>query len=189
VDSLYASRIVLESFGQALTNPRQTRAEVAKIHQTLKHMNAHDWIGDRAAWEVHHNAFHGLLVMHVGTVLGPMMAETIANFQLRAERYRRLYVSTDPNASAIAAADHARIVDAVARRETDVAVAALADHLSRTALRLLARKAENFEPKAVENALTLVTSSSGRDVERMSLIAHADQLTAVERAGSLPLKP
>jgi DNA-binding GntR family transcriptional regulator len=173
IDSLYAARIVLEAFGLLLTVPRLTPGEVTQIQQTLKHMNAHDWIGDRAAWEEHHNAFHGLLVMHVGTVLGSTMSEMIANFQFRAERHRRLYVSSDPRASAIAAEDHARIVEAIVRRDAGAAVRSLSEHLSRTALRLLAVRAPEFDAKAVRNALRLVAEAGSGDAAALLLAANS----------------
>jgi DNA-binding GntR family transcriptional regulator len=177
IDSLYAARIVLEAFGLLLTIPRLTAAETTRIQQTLKYMNAHNWIGDRSAWEEHHNAFHGLLVMHVGTVLGSTMSDMIANFQLRAERHRRLYVNSDPRASAIAAEDHARIVDAIVRRDAGTAVRSLSEHLARTALRVLAVRAPDFDAHAVRNALRLVTESGSGDAAALLLAANAMSLT------------
>lgn len=188
LDSLYGSRIVLESFGLALTIPRLTESEVRQIQQTLKHMNAHNWIGDRAGWEVLHNTFHRQLLMHVGTVLGTTLADTIGNFQLRAERYRRLYVSLDASASAMAAQDHARIAEAVAERDTDAAVRALAEHLSRTALWVVERRAEGFEAKAVKNALALVARSDVGDLARMQIAAASEFLPTAEQPLSVPLK-
>lgn len=161
IDSLYAARIMLETLGLGLTVPRLTQDEITTIQQTLKYMNGHSWAGERVAWEEQHNAFHGLLVMHIETVLGPMLAETVANLQLRAERYRRLYVNSDPRAATIAAQDHARIVDAITARDAPGAIKALTEHLGRTALRLLARRAPGYEAKALRNATELVRSGDG----------------------------
>lgn len=189
IDSLYAARITLEALGLSLTIPRLSKEDNGRIQQTLKHMNAHSWTGDRAAWEVQHNAFHGFLVMHVGSVLGSTMLDTITNFQLRAERYRRLYVKSDPKASATAAEDHARIVDAVVGKRSEQAIMALADHLARTAQRLLALYAPDFEPKAVHNALTLVARDGVSGPSALLLATHGDVLAAVDQKANPVLKP
>ena len=190
IDYLYAARIVLEALGMSLTIPRLTKDETSRIQQTLKHMNAHNWTGDRPAWEVQHNAFHGLLVMHIGTVLGGTMLDTVTNFQLRAERYRRLHVSDDPKASAVAAQDHARIVDAVVAKDTETAVLALATHLARTAKRVLARHAPAFKPAAVDNAMTLVASSTAaKNPLALLLGRHELPLADVQPGGNSTLEP
>jgi DNA-binding GntR family transcriptional regulator len=159
IDSLYAERILLEAFGIMITVPRLSDAETARIQSTLKHMNAHNWVGDRSAWEVQHAAFHGLLVMHVRTVFGPMLADSIANLQLRAERYRRSYVNNDPHASETAARDHARIVEAIVRKDVAGAVDELSQHLARTAFNVLAHLSPDFEPRAVRNSLLVANKA------------------------------
>jgi DNA-binding GntR family transcriptional regulator len=164
IDSLYAERILLEAFGLMITVPRLDEAETARIQSTLKHMNAHNWVGDRAAWELQHNAFHGLLVMHVRTAFGPMLADSIANLQLRAERYRRSYVNTDPHASETAAKDHVRIVAAIARKDVAAAVEELSHHFARTAFNVLAHLSPDFEPQAVKNALSVANKLPSAEI-------------------------
>jgi DNA-binding GntR family transcriptional regulator len=191
LDSLYAARILLESFGLSITVPLLKKEEIRRIRQTLKYMGAHDWTGDRAAWELQHNAFHGLLVMHVKTVLGTTMSDTIADFQLRAERYRRLYVRTDPNGSAVAAQDHARIVKAIAKREVDQAVFHLSHHLARTAFVVLATYAPDFEATATRNALRLVSAGDADAASAYSFAMAFDsgRLPALSNAPIHPIDP
>jgi DNA-binding GntR family transcriptional regulator len=183
IDSLYATRILLECFGLAMTMPRLSAGDIDRIEQALNHMNAHAWIGDRQAWEVHHSNFHGLLVMHASAVAGPVLTELIANFQLRAERYRRLYVNRDPKATARAIEDHTRIVSAVSAGSLPDAVRHLAEHYARTALAVLSNLAPDFAPTAVENSLAVVRSH-GFDADHGGLLAAVAKVSAKPKACS-----
>lgn len=155
IDSLYATRILLECFGIAVTVPRLTAPELRTLETALRNMNAHAWIGDRPTWEVYHTDFHSMLVKHADVISGPVLTELIANFQLRCERYRRLYVKSDPKNRQRAIEDHTRIVEAVVEGSVSIAVSRLADHFSHTALAVLRDIAPDVEPVAVRNSLAI----------------------------------
>lgn len=164
IDGLTAARILLESSGLALTIPQMTNEDIERVRHQLRHMNAQLWLNDRAAWEVHHNTFHRMLVMHVDKVAGRVMAETISSFQVRAERFRRYYVSHDSRASTTALDEHTRIVEAVEARDVQGAVRLLAGHYARTAFAVLESVAPDYQPVALRNALAVATGTSLTDV-------------------------
>jgi DNA-binding GntR family transcriptional regulator len=168
IDSLYATRILLECFGVAVTVPRLSASERRTLEAALRNMNAHAWIGDRPTWEVYHTDFHSMLVKHADLISGPVLKELIANFQLRCERYRRLYVKSDPKNRQRAIEDHTRIVEAVVAGSVGAAVTRLADHFSHTAFAVMRDIAPDVEPVAVRNSLAICrTIDAGMDYQDM----------------------
>lgn len=184
VDSLYATRILLECFGLAITIPRLTRDEIAKIREAVAQMSAHVWTGDRQAWEVHHARFHGMLVMHVHVVAGSILADMIANFQLRSERIRRLYVGSDPQATTRALDEHERIAEAVAAKSVAKATRHLAHHYANAALSALQSLAPDYQPTSLLNSLAVVDAGAfeGDYQELLAAIA------GTSRGALLPLR-
>ncbi len=157
VDSLYASRILLEALGLRLTVPHIEQADVQVLKQTLAELNevaAHIELG---AWEEPHCRFHRLLVLHVEDSL----RQRIASLADQCEYYRRLYyrlVSQHyPTRSAEAiAAEHRSIASACTEGKADLAAYLLARHYARTALTVLGQMAPEFDPVAVRMALQIV---------------------------------
>jgi DNA-binding GntR family transcriptional regulator len=183
IDSLYATRILLECFGIAVTVPRLSAAELRTLEAALRNMNAHAWIGDRPTWEVYHTDFHSMLVKHADVITGPVLKELIANFQLRCERYRRLYVKSDPKNRQRAIEDHTRIVEAVVSGSVGAAVTRLADHFSHTALAVLRDIAPDVEPVAVRNSLAICrTIDAGLDYQDMLRIVMGLSLSAGDKS-------
>jgi DNA-binding GntR family transcriptional regulator len=70
-----------------------------------------------------------------------------------AERYLALSQSTYPGRFAGANLEHAAIVDAYREHDAPRAARALAEHLARTALALMAMLAPNYDPVALRAAL------------------------------------
>ena len=117
VDSLYASRILLEALGIRLTIPCMNQEDVLALKQTLVELDevAANKDLDLNAWEVSHRRFHRLLVLHTEDSI----LQRIASLSDQCEYYRRLYyqlVSQHyPTRSAEAiAAEHRSIADAAA---------------------------------------------------------------------------
>jgi len=160
VEELYAVRITNEALAIRLTVPVMTAQDDAILEDGLRQMAHHATERDIDAWEQHHRAFHAHLVHGGGTRLCGMLAE----FSDHAERYRRLYVSSEPRAMSIGAAEHEAIVEACHARDGARAAAELARHLSRTALTSLTQLAPEHEPAMVRGALRAVLGGSASPI-------------------------
>ena len=64
VDSLYASRILLEALSLRLTVPRIGQSDIHAVEHTLAELDEAAAHRDLDAWEEPHRRFHGLLVLH-----------------------------------------------------------------------------------------------------------------------------
>ena len=162
VEELYAVRIANEALGIRLTVAVMTAQDDAILEEGLRQMARHATARDIDAWEQHHRAFHAHLVQGGGPRLCRMMAE----FSDHAERYRRLYMTSEPRAMSIGAAEHEAIVEACHARDAARAGAELARHLSRTALTSLAQIAPEHEPAMVRGALRAVLGDSRPPISR-----------------------
>lgn len=156
VEELYAVRIANEALGIRLSVPLMTAADDARLERSLKEMAGAATTGAIDIWERHHRAFHAQLVCYAGRRLETLLSE----LHEYAERYRRLYVTTEPRAMSIGAAEHEAIVEACHARDADLAGAALARHLSRTALMALLQIAPEHEPAMVRSTLRLVLGNA-----------------------------
>ncbi|GAC1383453.1 MAG: hypothetical protein NVSMB42_00090 [Herpetosiphon sp.] len=164
VDSLYASRILLEALSIRLTVPRIDQANVQALKQTLAELDeaaAHH--KDLDAWEAPHRRFHGLLVIHAAE----SMRQRMASYADRCEYYRRLYyrlVSTQqPTRPAeVIAAEHHSIARACIQGDADLAAYRLTRHYARTALTVLGQMTPEFDPVAVRMALQIVGADTPR---------------------------
>jgi len=158
VDSLYASRILLEALSIRLTVPRINQSDLHALKQTLAELDevaaAHK---DLDAWEEPHRRFHSLLVLHAED----SMRQRIASYANQCEYYRRLYYRLvsmrQPTRSAeVIAAEHRSIANACTQGKADLAAYLLTRHYARTALTVLGQMAPEFEPVAVRMALQIV---------------------------------
>jgi DNA-binding GntR family transcriptional regulator len=157
VDSLYASRILLEALGVRLTVPRIDQADVQALKQTLAELDEAAARKDLDAWEEPHRRFHGLLVIHAED----SMRQRIASYADQCEYYRRLYYRLvsmqQPTRSAEAiAAEHRSIASACTQGKADLAAYLLTRHYARTALTVLGQMTPEFDPVAVRMALQIV---------------------------------
>jgi DNA-binding GntR family transcriptional regulator len=169
VDSLYASRILLEALGIRLTIPSMNPEDVQALEQTLIELDEVAANLDLNAWEVPHRRFHRLLVLHAED----SMLQRIASLSDQCEYYRRLYyqlVSQHyPTRSAEAiAAEHRSIADAYIQRNADLAAYLLARHYARTALTVLGQMAPEFDPIAIRTALQIVGADTPLPEEPLS---------------------
>ena len=155
VEELYAARIANESLAIRLTVPRMTADEDATLVQALRNMADAASGGDVDAWEQHHRDFHTLLVRGGGRRLARLLSELYDY----AERYRRLYITSEPRAMSIGASEHELIVEACQARDASQAGLELARHLSRTALTALMQIAPEHEPAMVRETLRAVTGA------------------------------
>jgi len=157
VDSLYASRILLEALSIRLTVPRIDQSDVQALKQTLAELDEAAAHMDLDAWEEPHRRFHALLVLHVED----SMRQRIASHANQCEYYRRLYYRLvsiqQPTRSAEAiAAEHRAIASACTQGKAGLAAYLLTRHYARTALTVLGQMAPEFDPVAVRMALQIV---------------------------------
>ncbi|HCI78093.1 MAG TPA: hypothetical protein DHW02_00205, partial [Ktedonobacter sp.] len=156
VDSLYASRILLEALCIRLTVPRIDSADVEALKSTLAELDQVAIHMDADAWEEPHRRFHRLLVSHAGN----SMRQKVASYADQCEYYRRLYyrlVSIQTARSAeVIAAEHRAIASACTEGQADLAAHLLTRHYARTALTVLGQMAPEFDPVAIRMALQMV---------------------------------
>lgn len=167
VEELYAVRIANEALGIRLTVPGMGAEDDAVLEGCLRQMASCAAEGDIDAWEGHHRAFHAHLVRGGGRRLRTLLAE-LSDY---AERYRRLYITSEPRAMSVGAAEHEAIVAACHARDAGGAAVELARHLSRTALTALMHAAPEHEPAMVRATLRWVLAgearaASGADLRR-----------------------
>jgi DNA-binding GntR family transcriptional regulator len=153
MESLYASRIMLEPLALALTIPHLSQHELDTLENTLEAMYQAATQRDNDAWELGNRRFHELLATHAEERIRATIKRSID----ASERYRRIKLHTVPHAREVAEAEHTAILAACRQRNTDAAVELLARHLARTALTVIAQVAPEYEPTAVRTALRLIT--------------------------------
>jgi DNA-binding GntR family transcriptional regulator len=157
LEQIYALRITLECFGIQLSARLLDAAELDAARGELDAMTASAAADDFDAYERHHRAFHLALVQHGGLWL------TTAVAQLRdySERYRRVYSKRfRPHHTA---AEHAPILDAIARQDGPGASRLLAGHLARAALTLMASEDPAYDPVAVRTALRIARGDAAEE--------------------------
>jgi DNA-binding GntR family transcriptional regulator len=157
LEEIYAMRIANEALAVRATVPRLSASDVEAIRTSLDEMDAFTGV-DVHAWEAPHRRFHLGLVMHAG----PRMVRLLEQLSDHAERYRRAYISGDPRAWSVGAAEHREIFEAAARGDADASSAALVGHLARTALTVLANAAPEHDPVLVRGAMRSAIAQSGR---------------------------
>lgn len=157
VEELYAVRIGNEALAVRLTVPSMSEQDDAFLADALERMKELAQRRDVDAWEREHRAFHTHLVRGGGRRLCTLLSELYDY----AERYRRLYITSEPRAMSIGAAEHEAIVDACRLRDASGAAAELARHLSRTALMALMQIAPEHEPTMVRGTLRAVLEGNG----------------------------
>jgi DNA-binding GntR family transcriptional regulator len=151
LEAVYAQRILLEGLAATLTAQSCTDEDVRELQERLTDLRSYAAAGDRDRWFEVHREFHRLLVRDVG----PSLARAIANHADRAEHYRQMTMSPDDaTGRAVADAEHQEIVAAFARRDGRGAAAALAAHLARTAVTLVAQRSPAYDLSAIRVALS-----------------------------------
>ena len=157
VDSLYASRILLEALSLRLTVPHIDQSDVHAIEHTLAQLDEVAAHVDLDVWEEPHRRFHGLLVSHAED----SMRQRIASYADQCEYYRRLYYRLvsrhHPTRSAeVIAAEHHAIANACLQGNADLAAYLLTRHYARTALTVLGQMAPECDPVGIRMALQIV---------------------------------
>ena len=151
VDAVYSERILLEALAISVTAERASPELKQSIRRSFREMDgdAHLTLDE---WEIKHNVFH----RHLTICASPGLQETLARYADRAERFRRVFITSVPRALEVSANEHAGILDAVLEGAPAVAMQRLAHHFARTALTLLSTIEPQFDPVFIRRALGIV---------------------------------
>ncbi len=152
LEQLYVLRIANEAVAISLTVPLMSTEDDAFLEQCLADMERFAADGDVDTWASHHRAFHTHLVAHAGV----RMCALLSDLYDLSERYRRLYITSEPRAMSIGAGEHQAIAATCHRRDAPGAAGELARHLSRTALIAFMELAPEHDPALIRGALRAV---------------------------------
>jgi DNA-binding GntR family transcriptional regulator len=154
LDADYASRVLLENLALSMTLDEFGGQQKREAKQALTAMRRAARSGDVNAWFTAHVAFHQLITAGAPAPMRRQL-DALADRSVRYIRISQLSDPTDwPRAGDV---EHPAILHAVADGDGPGARAALAHHLERTAVRVLARCAPDYTPSAVPQAVALVT--------------------------------
>ncbi|MFY9926581.1 MAG: GntR family transcriptional regulator [Streptosporangiaceae bacterium] len=153
LDDVYASRILLETLALSMTIGHfgtQARAEARKL---LTAMRQAAKTGDFGAWFAAHAEYHRIC----SAAAGESLQRQLQAFADRTTRYIRIYQLSEPNSwQAAGDVEHAAILEALIAGDEQGALTEMAHHLERTALRVLADCAPEYQPVAVPHAVALI---------------------------------
>jgi DNA-binding GntR family transcriptional regulator len=163
LESVYSTRIMLESFAVALTIPTLTVDDIGSAEEALGRMRMATRHEDFDEWRRAHREFHLVLVRGAGDQLVQLI-----EFQAeRAERYLRFYQLRDTRSwwSRDTEAEHRDLLDALTRdqkgnRQGQESVAAVGRHLARTALWVIAEAEPERDPLPIRLALQMALSAA-----------------------------
>jgi DNA-binding GntR family transcriptional regulator len=159
LESVYSTRILLESFGVALTIPILTADDIATADEALHRMRNAIVHKDFAEWKHAHRDFHRVLVRGAGDPI----VQLIEVHAERAERYLRFYQLGDTRAwwSRDTDAEHRELLQAITHDPTSRdGVAAVGRHLARTALWVIAEAEPERDPLPIRLALRMALSAA-----------------------------
>jgi DNA-binding GntR family transcriptional regulator len=153
LDDIYASRILLETLALSMTIGNFGPGPRKEAKRLLGVMRRAARTGDFGAWFAAHADYHRL----VTGAAGEAMQRQLQAFADRTTRYIRIYQLSEPGSwQAAGDVEHAQILEAVVAGDEAGALAGMAHHLERTALRVLADCAPEFAPVAVPHAVALI---------------------------------
>ncbi|HEY4348394.1 MAG TPA: GntR family transcriptional regulator [Gaiellaceae bacterium] len=154
LEQLYAMRVTLESLALTLATPRLTSAELETAGEVLDQADDALQRSDYGEWERLNQDFHSVLLAPAGHAIVQNCRALIA----ACFRYRKVYVLARPAAFVQAETDHRTILQSCELRDAPGAALALARHLARTALTLLAAADPLYDPVGIRAAMAMVPS-------------------------------
>jgi DNA-binding GntR family transcriptional regulator len=185
LESVYSTRILLESFGVALTIPTLGPDDVATAEEALAKMRTAIRREDFAEWRSAHREFHLVLVRGAGDHL----VQLIDAQAERAERYLRFYQLRDTRAwwSRDTETEHRDLLEAITEGQAGGrdGVAAIGRHLARTALWVIAEAEPERDPLPIRLALQLALSAATADRATWPSAPGADPAGRGERVDQL----
>jgi DNA-binding GntR family transcriptional regulator len=156
LEQVYALRIVQEAVAIRVSVSRLTEPQFYRLGWLLGAMQEHAEPDQFPLRQEYHREFHAILVSHAGALI----IATVRELADHCQRHRFALVQQRPATTiAVAAQEHAAIVEACRRRDRDLAAELLARHLTRAALSLSSISDPAHDPVAVREALRIVIGS------------------------------
>lgn len=152
LEQVYATRILLSAMATLLTVPRLTDEDLQQLEAVHDEVRSATQVDDPTRWRLADRRFHKL---HCAKASDSLHHELDVLFE-RAALFRLLRLRDQPHLQSVNAQDHAEIMVACRARDGRAAAAAVARHLSRIALTILAFTAPEREPLTIRAALSLV---------------------------------
>lgn len=157
VEALYMKRILVESFGVAITTLRMTTDQLDALEAVVRALEGEESHGSFDTWQALHREYHHLITQNAGA---PFSAD-IGMLERRSERYQSAYKGAHlPGWWMRGEVEHREIFDAIAAGDAGRAAELSAKHLARTALELLARLAPEHDCSALRMSLQHATSAA-----------------------------
>jgi DNA-binding GntR family transcriptional regulator len=156
LEQLYTMRLTLEAVAIRLSVPQLTEGDIGDLHELLTTMESYRAARNVEAWHAPHREFHRRLIAYAGDAI----TEVVASLQDKADRYRHIYITSEPLAWSATGSEHEAIVAACERRDASAAGDLLARHLARTALTLVALMDPHHEPVPIRTVLSLMVESA-----------------------------
>jgi DNA-binding GntR family transcriptional regulator len=153
LDEIYAIRILQETLALSMTIGRFGAKARGEARRLLASMRRAAKDGDFEAWFAAHADYHRVC----SAAVGEAMQRQLRALADRTTRYIRIYQLSEPNSwQAAGDVEHATILEALVAGDERAALTGMAHHLERTALRVLADCAPDYQPAAVPHAVALI---------------------------------
>jgi DNA-binding GntR family transcriptional regulator len=150
VEALYMKRILVESFGVAITALRMTTEQLKELERVVHALEGEEAHSSFETWLSLHRKFHHLITQNAGA---PFAAD-IDLLERRSERYQSAYKGAHlPGWWMRGEVEHREIFDALASHDAARASELSARHLARTALELLAALAPEHDSSTLRMSL------------------------------------
>lgn len=157
LDAMYGARLLIEGLAVSMTVPSITPAAVEALEDALRQMrDLREQRQTAPAWNRAHDEFHRLATEGADA----QVLRLLAMFRERTHPYLRLAQSSADETWREAERRHQAILDAFKRKDTQTAVAAMADHLAATAFRVVASADPGRDLPTVRSAIAMVHGSA-----------------------------
>jgi len=152
LDSIYTSRIMLETVAVSITVRLATPEQVTRMTAALDDIRAHPVDKEPERWRQAHRAFH-----HITTEGASVhVRHSLDSLSESGERFLRIAQLGHPVSWTRWDADHQKLIEAFRNRDHDTAVVTIAQHLARTAVTAMADVAPHMDATATRAALNLI---------------------------------
>jgi DNA-binding GntR family transcriptional regulator len=152
LEQLFASRIVLESFGVRVAVPRHTPETIATLRRAFADLSAALERRDHDAFRPAHESFR----LNLFTGCGDRLEADLQRLYANGERYRQLFLGAADHELALygmARHDYSEMLAAAEARDGDACSQLTARHLARSALTVIARQQPEYDPVLIRQAM------------------------------------
>lgn len=157
LDEIYANRVVLEALAVSMTVEGFDPEAHACASEQLAEMRAAAAAGDTQRWFAVHSAFHRTITCGASET----MQKQLGQLADRCVRYIRFYQGGEPNGWHRAGdREHAQILASLKAGNPLEARVRIAQHLSRTAMKVLSETSPDYVPVAVPAALEMIGATA-----------------------------